>query len=107
MESILKEDIPPIKIEKNDPIFDGMVNPFYGPKYHSWTISVIPEGFEVLATSKDTNGFICNELIKAKDRLVYGTQFHAEVAHPWNASKMILMNFLRMAMERKSKLEPE
>ncbi len=98
VESLLHEDIPPVQIEKADPIFSGMTNPFFGPEYHSWSIDVMPEGFEVLATSKDHQGHKCIEVIKAKDRLIYGTQFHPEKPYPWNGSKMILVNFLYLSL---------
>ena len=94
----LAGDIPPVHMQKQDPIFAGMVDPFYAPQYHSWTVDVLPADFEVLATSRDARGFICNEVIRAKDRLVYGVQFHPEMGHPWNAAKPMLVNFLRMAL---------
>lgn len=103
VKDIVEGDIPPIFIQKNDPIFAGLNNPFYGPELHSWTVHIVEEGWEVLATSRDTKGFICNEMIKAIGRPVYGSQFHPEIAKPFSCSKGILMNFLAMAVERASK----
>jgi anthranilate/para-aminobenzoate synthase component II len=80
-----------------------MTNPFFGAQYHSWSIDVMPAGFEVLATSKDSQGTECIEVIKAKDRLIYGTQFHPEKPYPWSLGKMILINFLRMALNEYNK----
>jgi len=100
IESLVKEDIPPVFIQKEDPIFSGMINPFYGPEYHSWSIEVMPAGFEVLATSTDSEGTVCIEVIKAKDRFIYGTQFHPEKPYPWSLGKMVLINFLHMAVKR-------
>jgi len=97
---ILEHDIPSIDIQKNDPIFAGLNNPFYGPEFHSWMVHVVEDGWEVLATSRDSKGFICNEMIKAIGRPVYGSQFHPEIAKPFSSSKAILMNFLAMAVER-------
>ncbi|MFZ5945220.1 MAG: glutamine amidotransferase-related protein [Bacillota bacterium] len=97
IESLIKGNIPPITIEKNDLIFSGMSNPFYGPQYHSWSIEVVPTGFEVLATSQDSDGVVCIEVIKARNKLIYGTQFHPEIPHPWNMAKIILINFLNIA----------
>lgn len=95
-------DIAPIGILKGDPLFAGMNNPFYGPEFHSWNVYVIPEGFELLATSTDSKGHVINEIIMAKDenRLVVGTQFHPETATPWSLSKTFLMNFLKIAVEK-------
>jgi GMP synthase-like glutamine amidotransferase len=78
-------------------------NPFYGTELHAWTVHVVEEGWEVLATSRDSKGFICNEMIKAIGRPVYGSQFHPEIAKPFSCSKGILMNFLAMAVERAKK----
>lgn len=100
IESFVKEDIPPILIQKEDPIFNGMINPFYGSEYHSWSIKEMPLGFEVLATSTDAEGTVCIEVIKAKDRFIYGTQFHPEKPDPWNLGKMVLINFLDMAVKK-------
>ena len=103
VEALVENDIGPIDILEgfeDHPLFAGMNNPFYGPEFHSWNVYVIPEGFELLATSTDSKGHVVTEVIVAKDRLVVGTQFHAEVATPWSLSKAFLMNFLRMAVER-------
>ena len=97
---ILEHDIPPIDIQKIDPIFAGLNSPFYGPEFHSWMVHVVEDGWEVLATSRDSKGFICNEMIKAIGRPVYGSQFHPEIAKPFSCSKAVLMNFLAMAVER-------
>jgi anthranilate/para-aminobenzoate synthase component II len=97
---ILEHDIPPIDIQKSDRIFAGLNNPFYGPEFHSWMVDVVEDGWEVLATSRDSKGVICNEMMKAIGRPVYGSQFHPEIAKPFSCSKAILMNFLAMAIER-------
>jgi GMP synthase-like glutamine amidotransferase len=100
VKDIVEHDIPPIYIQKKDQIFAGLTNPFYGPEFHSWVVQVVPEGYEVLATSRDSKGVIVNEMIRAVDRPVYGSQFHPEIAKPFSASKAVLMNFLTMAVER-------
>jgi GMP synthase-like glutamine amidotransferase len=104
VKDIVEHDIPPIYIQKNDPIFAGLNNPFYGPEFHYWTVHIVEEGWEVLATSRDSKGLICNEMIKAIGRPVYGSQFHPEIAKPFSCSKGILMNFLAMAVERAKSL---
>ena len=100
VKDIVERDFPPIYIQKEDPIFAGLNNPFYGPEFHTWTVHIVPEGWEVLATSRDSKGLICNEMIKAIGRPVYGSQFHPEIAKPFSCAKGILMNFLAMAVER-------
>jgi len=76
-----------------------MNDPFYIPKLHSWNIRVVPDGFEVMAISTDAKGHVVNEIIKHKERLIVGTQGHPEISTPWSNGKLLLMNFLRMAME--------
>ena len=101
LQAILEEDIPPVDIHAHDdPFFSGMVTPFFGPKFHSWAVSVVPEGWEILATSTDSDGVVVNEVMRASDRLVYGTQFHPEIAQSFSTSKVVLNNFLSMAIER-------
>jgi GMP synthase-like glutamine amidotransferase len=41
----------PISIIKEDPIFEGIPNPFYAPGSHSWEVVVLPDDVEVLAVS--------------------------------------------------------
>jgi len=103
VKDIVEHDIPPVTILKNDPIFAGLDSPFYGPEFHTWTVHTVEEGWEVLATSQDSKGFISIEMIKAVGRPVYGSQFHPEIAKPFSCSKAILMNFLGMAVERAKK----
>ena len=100
IEDILYSDIPSIDITTNDPIFAGLNNPFYAPQSHSWSVRIVPPGWEVLATSRDSRGFVCNEMLKAAGRPVYGSQFHPEMAKPFSGAKAVLMNFLALAVER-------
>ena len=101
LQTIIDEDVPEIDFHKHDdPFFSGMVTPFHGPEYHSWAVSVVPEGWEVLATSTDSDGLEIVEAMRAKGRLVYGTQFHPEIAQSFSASKVVLNNFIRMAVEK-------
>ncbi|MBU5626827.1 discoidin domain-containing protein [Oscillibacter sp. MSJ-2] len=98
LQDIIEQDIPPISIQKEDPIWKGMSTPFYGTELHSWMVSLIPEGWEILATSKDSKGFVCNEMIRATGRLMYGSQFHPEIAKPFNCAKELMISFLSMAV---------
>ena len=57
LSDILDDDVPFINIERNDPLFAGMNNPFYATQSHSWAVRVVPPGWEVLASSRDSRGF--------------------------------------------------
>jgi GMP synthase-like glutamine amidotransferase len=101
LKQVLDQDTPPIGIVKPDPVFAGLVTPFYGPESHGWKVAVVPDDFEVLAKSVDSNGLVVIEAIRSKDRLMYGTQFHPEVSQAQSASKLVLVNFIQMALARK------
>jgi len=81
----------PISIIKEDPIFEGIPNPFYAPGSHSWEVVVLPDDVEVLAVSD------CIEVIKSRRKIMYGEEFHAEIDLPFNEGSVFLLNFLRMA----------
>ena len=100
LSDILDDDVPFINIERNDPLFAGMNNPFYATQSHSWAVRVVPPGWEVLASSRDSRGFVCTEMIKSTGRPVYGSQFHPEMPRPFSGATPILMNFLARAVER-------
>jgi len=102
VKDIIDQDIPTIQVQNNDPIFAGMNNPFYGPELHTWMAHTIPSGWSVLATSQDTQGFICTEMIRDPPRLLYGSQFHPEIVQPFSCSKVLILNFLHMAIENKN-----
>jgi len=101
--SDLGDTVPPIDIVKQDPIFAGVPNPFYTSEFHREGVVIIPEGYEILAISEPIetygNQSKCPQVIKAKDRPLYGAQFHGEKEQPWNLGRLVLLNFLRMAME--------
>jgi len=96
----LTEDFYPIHIEIDDPIFDGMPNPFYGPEYHGWDVVVLQDDEEDVYLSLAVSDWMGNEIIKHKDRMVYGEQFHGERNQPFNVARMFQINFLRMALDR-------
>ena len=100
VKDITDKDIPAVHIQKADPIFAGMNNPFYGTELHTWMVHITPNNWDVLATSQDKNGFICTELIRDPKRLLYGSQFHPEITQPFSCSKMMIINFLQMAIEK-------
>jgi len=95
VKDLMGKDAPsPIRIVKDDPIFDGMPNPFYAIKFQGWEIAALNSRYETLAVSD------CIEVIKRKGRMVYGTQFHPERDKPFNMGRILLLNFLRMALDR-------
>ncbi|MBN2479094.1 MAG: discoidin domain-containing protein [Parachlamydiales bacterium] len=86
--------VTPIKILKNDPIFKNIKNPFIAPEVHGWSIAIVPEEFELIAESTYV------QAIKHKSKFIYGEQFHAEIEVPYNEAKPYLINFLKMAIEK-------
>ena len=86
----------PIKIKKNDPIFKGMANPFNAPEIHGWAVAHLPKDYEVLAYSD----YI--QALKSTTKMLYGEQFHAEIKRPSNQGTPYLVNFLKMALEKKT-----
>ena len=87
------QQIKPIRILIDDPIFKGMKNPFIAPEIHGWAIAVVPKDFELLAASTYIQS------IKHKDKFIYGSQFHPEVEVSYNEGKKFLINFLKMALK--------
>ncbi len=87
-----------ITIIKNLPIFQGIPNPFTAPEVHSWAVSPLslPEDYEI--TSEST--YI--QTIKSKTKFLYGEQFHAEIKTDYNEAMPYLVNFLKMALRRKT-----
>ncbi len=82
-----------IKIEKKDPIFDGMRGPFVGVEVHGWAVADPGERYDLLAESSYV------QAIKSRDRRIYGAQFHPEIKVPYNEGAPYLVNFLKMAKE--------
>ncbi|NGX56793.1 MAG: Aminodeoxychorismate/anthranilate synthase component 2 [Candidatus Anoxychlamydiales bacterium] len=87
------DEVKPIKIVKQDPIFKNIKNPFIAPEIHSWSVKIIPDDFELLAKSTYV------QCIKHKHKMIYGEQFHAEVEVFYNEGKDYLLNFLKIALE--------
>jgi anthranilate/para-aminobenzoate synthase component II len=95
VKDLIKKDAPsPIKILKEDPIFNGIPNPFYAVKFQGWEVAIVGSQYETLAASD------CIEVIKRKGRMIYGVQFHPESDTPFNMGRIILLNFLKMALDR-------
>lgn len=81
-----------LKIEKESPLFNDVwqKNNLYEVwMSHGDRVAALPEGFEVIATSKGAPfAAIANE-----SRKIYGVQFHPEVVHTLDGAK-ILQNFI-------------
>ena len=93
-----QEELTKITIRKDVPMFQGIPNPFTAPEVHSWAVSRVslPEDYEI--TSEST--YI--QTIKSKTKLLYGEQFHAEIKTDYNEAMPYLVNFLKMALGRKT-----
>ena len=85
----------PISIKKDDPIFAGIPNPFVAPEIHGWAVDVLPADYEVLAASTYIQS------LKSNKKMLYGEQFHAEIKVPYNQGTPYLVNFLKMAIEKR------
>ena len=84
----------PLEILAEDPIFDGCGMPPEFYESHYWEVKNVPEVFSVLAKTKDVGV----QVMKHKDYLLYGTQFHPEVhdlRHP--DGSVLLKNFFILA----------
>lgn len=86
----------PIRILKKDSIFSGISDSFYAFEYHGWEVVVLPDNIEKLAVSDSI------EVIKAKDKVMYGVQFHPERDVSINQATEILANFLKIAFKKKN-----
>jgi anthranilate/para-aminobenzoate synthase component II len=90
-----------IHIINNLPIFDGIPNPFVAVEIHGWSVAVASEvlplvDYEILAMSSYVQAH------KSKKKMLYGEQFHAEVQVSYNQGHPYLINFLKMAIEKKN-----
>tara|TARA_B100000963_G_scaffold354226_1_gene370336 strand:+ start:43 stop:1593 length:1551 start_codon:yes stop_codon:yes gene_type:complete len=81
-----------IKVLKNSPLLTNAYNnrnQYRVWMSHSDKVIKMPEGFEVLASSKNCGSVIIQNLKKK----IYGVQFHPEVVHTQNGDKL-LKNFI-------------
>ncbi|MFC1589862.1 discoidin domain-containing protein [Candidatus Omnitrophota bacterium] len=94
------EDLSKIRIERTDPVFEGIPDPFTAAEVHGWAIAVVPKEYEIIADSS----YI--QAIRNANRMIYGEQFHAEINVEYNQGGPYLKNFLRMALEKYKKQGP-
>jgi GMP synthase (glutamine-hydrolysing) len=83
-----------VRVVKQDPLFAGLGKEMVVRQFHAWEVTELPAEFEILASTKE-----CKiEAIKHKEKILYGTQFHAELydeKHP--DGRKILENFFKVA----------
>lgn len=77
--------------QPDDPIFEGLKsNEVMLQKKHGFHVSELPEGFISLATSEAT----ATEIIRHKEKPIYGFQSHPEVGS--DDGLLMVKNFLKM-----------
>lgn len=82
-----------IRIVRENPLFDGISSPFQVYEAHRWVTRQLPADLIDLACSDD--GI---EVIKHKDRQVFGFQFHPEMFPNETAGRVIFSNFLKIVL---------
>jgi GMP synthase-like glutamine amidotransferase len=83
----------PVQVVKDDPIFAGLGSTPTFFESHYWEIKEVPEGFDLLASTENVRV----QVIKHKQFLIYGTQFHPEVSSAENRDGFTLLkNFFSM-----------
>lgn len=84
----------PVDIIRDDPIFEGLPNPFIVREAHYCEVKALPNDFELLASTDECHV----QAMKHKSRMIYGTQFHPEAyTETYQHGKVVLENFFRMA----------
>jgi GMP synthase-like glutamine amidotransferase len=86
----------PVRIIKQDPLFDGLPDPFIMQEFHAFEAKQLPDFLDVLASTDECRV----QVIKHKEKLHYGTQFHPEdydVQHP--DGKTLWRNFFKLALK--------
>lgn len=84
----------PVHIVQNDPIFDGLPNPFVVYESHYCEVKKLPQDFVLLASTDE-----CRiQAMRHKSHIIYGTQFHPECYNDaYQHGRIILENFFRIA----------
>ncbi|MGL5721877.1 MAG: glutamine-hydrolyzing GMP synthase [Brevinema sp.] len=77
----------PVSVSQNNPLFDGLGQNFTAWMSHGDSITMLPKGFQLFASSQNhPSAAVCPELN------FWGLQFHPELAHT-QSGKEILQNF--------------
>ncbi len=82
-----------INIEYRDSIVDSIADSSIVWTSHNDSVYSIPDVFKVIASNNNNQG--C-EIVKHKDKAIYGIQFHPEVSHT-SCGDQILLNFLNIS----------
>lgn len=82
-----------VMIKKRDLLFDGIEDESLFMMLHRDEMTVMPDGFELLASSE-----MCKiQSIKHASKPIYGMQFHPELySEEFNAGHRLIVNFLNM-----------
>lgn len=83
-----------IVVTEKDVLFDGLPDTFEAWESHNDEVSVVPPGFVNLARSE----YCACQAMRAKDRPLFGVQFHPEVEDTQHGSE-IFKNFLKACEE--------
>ena len=84
----------------DDPIFEGVPNPFRAVEIHSWAISPISAKFmedERYSEFQVTSNSSYIQTLKSSERPAYSEQFHGGVINDYNQGNIYLSNFLKIA----------
>lgn len=84
----------PVTVVREDPLFDGVPNPFMVSERHMREVKELPSEFYLLASTDQVRV----QAYRHKDKILYGTQFHPESwTDYYPAGRTILENFFRIA----------
>jgi anthranilate/para-aminobenzoate synthase component II len=85
----------------DDPIYEGVPNPFRAIEIHSWAISPLflqDERYKEFHVTAETSYI---QALKSSKRPAYSAQFHGAVVNKYNQSGIYLANFLKVAKKYK------
>jgi GMP synthase (glutamine-hydrolysing) len=89
----------PVRIVKQDPLFDGLPDAFIVQQYHVAEVKTLPVDFEILASTDECRV----QAIRHRRKLHFSTQFHPE---DYDADHLdgrtLLQNFFRAAMSNRA-----
>jgi anthranilate/para-aminobenzoate synthase component II len=84
----------PVHRVVDDPLFEGLPDPFMVRESHTCEVKRLPEEFELLASNENCRV----QAMRHRGRLLYGTQFHPEAyVDSYPHGRAILRNFFRLA----------
>ncbi len=96
-EDIREEGFVEITMRRQDPLFNGIHNPFKAYEYHLEEVKEMPDHFELLASSQ----MCAAQAVRHKEKLIYGVQFHPEAYNQlFPVGERILQNFFDLAKPR-------